>query len=402
MTDAAKPAHQPIRVILVGGFLGAGKTTLLRQAGRKLAAQGKRVGIVTNDQAQNLVDTEMLRREGFGVEEVAGGCFCCRFSDLLGSSKKLLESYKPDVLLCEPVGSCTDLAATVLRPMQQFLKGRLEVAPYSVLVDPHRLKQIVDQGSRSPFSDKVLYIYNKQLEEADVIVLNKADALPPEAFEALRAKLASAFPRATVLTLSALNEHGLDTWLEHVHAQAPAGQRSIHVNYDVYAEGEAELGWLNAAVRLRSAAPVAWKPIALDLLKALKDAFHARGAEVAHVKLSLSAPGHALTGNLTSTSGHPFLLVQGTAEAPSSEALLILNARVQSSPEALKQDVEATLQTGLPNALLKEIERLDCFSPSRPVPEHHVPPPEPCSVGAENPCGIIRDIFKPKQKQPNA
>ncbi|MCW8129424.1 MAG: cobalamin biosynthesis protein P47K [Planctomycetota bacterium] len=399
MTQAAT---SPVRVILVGGFLGAGKTTLLRQAGRALAAQGKRVGIVTNDQAQNLVDTELLRREGFGVEEVAGGCFCCRFSDLLGSSKRLLESYKPDVLLCEPVGSCTDLAATVLRPMQQFLKGRLDVAPYSVLVDPQRLKQMLEQGKRSPLSDKVLYIYNKQLEEADLIVLNKVDALPAEAFEALRKRLSDAFPRANVLALSALNEQGLGAWLDAVHMQAPAGQRSIHVNYDVYAEGEAELGWLNAAVRLRAANPVAWKPVALDLLKALKDAFHERSAEVAHVKLSLTAPGHALTGNLTSTSGHPFLMVQGTAEAPSTEALLILNARVQTTPEALREAVEATLETGLPRRLLKEIERLDCFSPSRPVPEHHVPPPEPCNVGAENPCGIIRDIFKPKKKQANA
>lgn len=388
----------PIRVIVVGGFLGAGKTTLLRQAGRRLVQQGKRVGIVTNDQAENLVDTETLRREGFGVEEVAGGCFCCRFSDLLSSSKRLMEAHKPDVLLCEPVGSCTDLAATVLRPMQTFLKGRLAVGPYSVLVDPLRLKQMLAQGTRSPFSEKVLYIYNKQLEEADVIVLNKADALPAGEFEALQQKLASVFPRAAVIGISALEERGLDLWLEQACADRPSGQRGIHVNYDIYAEGEAELGWLNAAVRLRSSKPVAWKPIALDLLKALKDAFHARNAEVAHVKLSLTAPGHALTGNLTSTGGLPFLMVQGTAEAPSTEALLIVNARVQIQPDELKAAVQATLESGLPRSLLKEIERLDCFSPSRPVPEHRLPPPEPCNVGAENPCGIIREIFKPKKR----
>jgi len=389
---------QPVRVIVVGGFLGAGKTTLLRMAGRKLAARGLRVGIVTNDQAENLVDSETLRREGFGVEEVAGGCFCCRFSDLLASSRRLLETHQPDVLLCEPVGSCTDLAATVLRPMQQFLKGRLAVAPYSVLVDPQRLQQVIAQGARSPFSDKVLYIYNKQLEEADLIVLNKVDTLAPEAFEALQQKLAKAFPRAGVLGISALNEGGLESWLELAFARKSSGSRGIHVDYDIYAEGEAELGWLNAAVRLRASEPVAWKPLALDLLRALKDAFHARNAEIAHVKLSLTAPGHALTGNLTSTAGHPFVLVQGTAEANSTDALLILNARVQMHPDDLKAAVHAVLESGLPRSLLKEIERLDCFKPGRPVPEHRLPPPEPCSVGAENPCGVLRDIFKPKPK----
>lgn len=387
-----------VHVLVVGGFLGSGKTTLLRQAGRRLVRQGRRVGIVTNDQAADLVDTETFRREGFAVEEVSGGCFCCRFSDLVASSRRLLEREKPDVLLCEPVGSCTDLAATVLRPLQAFLKGRFALAPYSVLVDPLRLQQMLGREARSPFSEKVRYIYTKQLEEADLIVLNKADLLPAGEFEALRARLAGLFPHAAVLGLSAQDERGLDAWLEAAFAERPSGQRGIHVNYEVYAAGEAELGWLNAAVRLRAAEPLAWKPVALELLRAFKDEFHARAAEVAHVKLALTAPGHALTGNLTSTSGHPFLLVQGASAAPSAEALLILNARVQLAPEALQAAVRACLERGLPRTLLKEIVRLECFRPARPVPEHRLPPPEPCVVGAQNPCGIIREIFKPKQR----
>ena len=52
------------RLILVGGFLGAGKTTLLAQAAERLARQGKRVGLVANDQAADLVDTELLKETG--------------------------------------------------------------------------------------------------------------------------------------------------------------------------------------------------------------------------------------------------------------------------------------------------------------------------------------------------
>src|SRR5712672_2083945 len=101
---------QTVKLILVGGFLGAGKTTLLAQAAGKLMAAKKRVGLITNDQAADLVDTEMLRRKGFGVNEVAGGCFRCRFDDLVRESEKLIAERKPDVLIGEPVGSCTDLA----------------------------------------------------------------------------------------------------------------------------------------------------------------------------------------------------------------------------------------------------------------------------------------------------
>jgi G3E family GTPase len=48
------------KLILVGGFLGAGKTTLLAEAAKRLAKEGKSVGLITNDQAPELVDTRLL------------------------------------------------------------------------------------------------------------------------------------------------------------------------------------------------------------------------------------------------------------------------------------------------------------------------------------------------------
>src|SRR5215472_10895686 len=105
------------RLIPLGGFLGSGKTTLLRRAAERFRANGKRVAMVANDQAPNLVDTELLRRQGFAVGEVSGGCFCCRFEQLVTSIDTLAESSHPEIVLAEPVGSCTDLAATVIRPL---------------------------------------------------------------------------------------------------------------------------------------------------------------------------------------------------------------------------------------------------------------------------------------------
>ena len=42
---------------LVGGFLGSGKTTSIINAAKVLIAQGKKVGVVTNDKGKHLVDT---------------------------------------------------------------------------------------------------------------------------------------------------------------------------------------------------------------------------------------------------------------------------------------------------------------------------------------------------------
>ena len=72
--------------------------------------------MITNDQAEDLVDTQLVRRNGFDVQEIAGGCFCCRFSSLKEAADVLTKESRPDVFIAEPVGSCTDLVATVSYP----------------------------------------------------------------------------------------------------------------------------------------------------------------------------------------------------------------------------------------------------------------------------------------------
>jgi G3E family GTPase len=174
------------RLIIIGGFLGAGKTTLVARAAERLVRRGARVGLITNDQAANLVDTAVLQAAESPVCEVSGGCFCCRFEDLVAVMDRLMAQSQPDVLMGEPVGSCTDLSATVLQPIKDRYRDRFRVVPFSVLVDVkqvrtlEKLRASLDQGDSSSFPESVLYIYRKQLEEADVIVLNKADlGLPP-------------------------------------------------------------------------------------------------------------------------------------------------------------------------------------------------------------------------------
>src|SRR5215472_9910320 len=95
------------RYIMIGGFLGAGKTTAVAQLAQRLSAKGQRVGLITNDQGNGLVDTAVLRARGFATEEIPGGCFCCRFNSLLEAARKLTAAARPDVFIAEPVGSCT-------------------------------------------------------------------------------------------------------------------------------------------------------------------------------------------------------------------------------------------------------------------------------------------------------
>src|ERR1700674_3920419 len=170
-----------LRFVLIGGFLGAGKTTTMARLAHSYIKRGQRVGLVTNDQAQDLVDTNSLRAQGFPVEEVAGACFCCRFDDLVGKVGRLQEGEQPDVILAEPVGSCTDLVATVVQPLRDLYGARFQVAPYPVLLKPSHGLRILRNEAGGGFSPKAAYIFRKQLEEADAIVINRIDELSPDA-----------------------------------------------------------------------------------------------------------------------------------------------------------------------------------------------------------------------------
>src|SRR5438477_8384583 len=93
-SDARTTDHGPrttdkSRYIMIGGFLGSGKTTAVARLGQRLTDQGRRVGLITNDQGSELVDTAMLRSRGFATEEIPGGCFCLRFNSLMDAASKL-------------------------------------------------------------------------------------------------------------------------------------------------------------------------------------------------------------------------------------------------------------------------------------------------------------------------
>jgi len=359
------------RLILVGGFLGAGKTTLLWEAARRIMDKGKRIGLVTNDQAPELVDTVFLSRDNVKVAEVSGSCFCCNFNGLIDALKQVREEANADVIIAEPVGSCTDLSATIMQPIKENKKGELVLSPLTVLADPLRLTDILN-GGLAGLHPSATYIFRKQLEESDIILISKADLLGSVELEKLKERVKLSFPNSEVMIVSTKTGLGIDEWLKEVMSRTDAGQRLVEVDYDVYAEGEAVLGWLNATVRL-SGALTDWDTFAQHLMKGLSHQFDSRKASVGHVKMMLESDDNYLTGNLTGKSES--LNFRGYAGI-GSQAMLTLNARVEMSPELLEQIVREVLDA-CRGSLETKIVNLRCLSPGRPNPtfrfDHVVP-----------------------------
>jgi G3E family GTPase len=359
---------------MVGGFLGAGKTTAILKMAHHLRDQGLRVGLITNDQSFGLVDTTMLSSHGFDVEEITGGCFCCRFNSLVDAAEKLSAETTPDVFIAEPVGSCTDLKATVDYPLRRMYGDAYAIAPLSVLVDPIRAMRILGLETGKSFSEKVVYIYGKQLEEAEIIVINKVDLLTPEKLESLQAALARRFPQAQIQVISARSGQGIEDWVARISAAEVRTRGAMDVDYEEYADGEALLGWLNATVHVSSAGAFDGNDLLLGLAGDIQSRLRVRSAEVAHLKMTL-APEE--DGNDLAVAN----LVRDDATAELSHRLaepleagqLILNLRAEADPELLKATVLAALgAVAAQIAVAPRVEHLEHFRPGKPTPTHRL------------------------------
>ena len=359
------------RYIMIGGFLGAGKTTAVGRLARQLTDRGLRVGLITNDQGRELVDTLTLRAQGFETAEILGGCFCCRFNSLIEASQKLSAKTRPDVFIAEPVGSCTDLVATVTYPLRRLYGNDFAIAPVSVMVDPVRALRVFGVEKGGGFSEKVAYIYAKQLEEADLIVINKSELLDAARLKRLRAALAAKFPRTEVLAVSARQGANLDAWFAWLTSETQTARRTMEVDYDLYADGEALMGWLNCTIRLTATKLFDADSLLQQLAGEIQKRLQAQQAEIAHLKMTFSADGdHVAVANLVRNDFVPELSLK--LGEPVKEGELIVNLRAEASPDALA----ATVKESVPAIAAKfptlqaKLDHLEHFRPGRPNPTH--------------------------------
>ncbi len=358
------------RYIMIGGFLGAGKTTAILKLAAHFQSRGLRVGLITNDQSVDLVDTARARFAGYSVEEITGGCFCCKFDSLVEASQTLTDANKPDVFIAEPVGSCTDLKATVSHPLRELHGDAYQVAPLTVLVDPRRAQAVLGLTHGKSFSEKVIYVYRKQLEEAEIIVIHKADLLDEAARKELSDAMQREFPQAKVMVASSVSGEGLEAMYAAIAADDPGDTGTMDVDYDVYAAGEALLGWVNIKGMVSGEDEFDGNALIADLAARLRSRMATQGGEVAHLKMTLSPDegGDMASNSLTRSDEQP----QAThaLAAPILTGELMVNLRAEADPQFLRDLVLETL-AALPSARFS-LSNAAAFRPGRPTPTHRM------------------------------
>jgi G3E family GTPase len=310
-----------------------------------------------------------MRACGFATEEIPGGCFCCRFDDLVDATKRLRATLRPDVLVAEAVGSCTDLAATVTYPWRRLFSDDCTVAPLSVLVDPIRARRAVGLEPGATFSESVQYIYQKQLEEAYVIVVAKCELLKAPELSALQRRLKEEFPLAEIHAVSTRRGTGLDAWFRRITFDQQVPRAAMTVDYERYAEGEAQLGWLNATATVRAAAPIDGNLLLEQLAGDLQQRLAADGSQIAHLKMTLATAGGVGTINLVRDD---IVAELGVAlPEPVADAELVVNLRAEAAPEPLEAALRDAMRVAASRSGASiDLIHVEAFRPGRPEPTH--------------------------------
>jgi hypothetical protein len=238
-----------------------------------------------------------------------------------------------------------------------------------VLFKPSHGLKILRGGSGAGFSPKAAYIFKKQLEEADAILLNRIDELPPGQVEDIAGLVNKEYPGVPVLRVSAKTGQGFEPLFQLLEQQGGFGRKILDIDYDIYAEGEAELGWLNSSVRVTSSKPFALDRLLLDVVAGIQLGLRGSGAEIAHLKAIGLWEGFFGVANLVSSSAEAVLSLPSNCEVKETD--LIVNARVAIDPADLQTLVERVIREAFAaRSAQQSAAKTQSFRPGRPTPTH--------------------------------
>ncbi len=354
-----------MKLILTGGFLGSGKTTAIQQACNLLLKENIKVAVVTNDQGDELVDSKFSQGFSIPVKEVTKGCFCCNYTALLENIGYFSKEIHPQIVFAESVGSCTDLVATIANPLAE-MHPELTVT-ISVFVDSYLLWTIIN-GTSSFTDDSVRYIFKKQMEEADVLILNKTDLLNAQQSKEVQTFMKKEYAGKKIVLQNSLNPEDIQRWLYCLEKPELTKRKSLELDYEIYGEGEAKLAWLDASVRVANKKISALNASAL-LSQKIYEKIKAKGYTIGHLKFLINDGTEQFKISYTETSkneNHFF-------NSASIKASVLINARVQTTPKALQEIVyEAIDEVALQTNSTIQIQSISAFQPGFPKPTHRI------------------------------
>ena len=158
-----------IPLTLISGYLGTGKTTLINQL---LRTTKKKIALLVNDFGDVNIDESLIESRTDSLLSIAGGCVCCSYGNELIETLESMNSSEilPDHIVLEASGIALPSKIIQTISLMNFLSFHGTV----LLTDASRIQA---QLNDVYISDTI----RLQIQEHDLLVLNKTDLIGEEA-----------------------------------------------------------------------------------------------------------------------------------------------------------------------------------------------------------------------------
>ena len=155
------------KVFIITGFLGSGKTTLLKRI-LKSAKDLSRTVVLVNEFGKVGIDGSLIKNTAAAnIVELNSGCICCSLKlDMIQTLQILKEKYSPERVIIEATGVADPFAI-------------IETLDNRTLAPHFQYEKTIMVVAGNFWEARHLFgsVFKSQLNQADLILLNKIDTL---------------------------------------------------------------------------------------------------------------------------------------------------------------------------------------------------------------------------------
>ncbi len=333
------------KYMILGGFLGAGKTSTMIAFSEYLASRGKKCAILVNDLgAKHLVDGEFTAAADCCCDEITGGCICYQTENLVDKLRRFRDSSRADIILSDIPGCGIGALDHVYHKLDREYKGEFAICPFVAVADPERLRVIMPERAKLNLPDEMAYLFDAQLREAEVILLNKIDLLTEAERRAYTDYLRSSYPHAQLFAVSAKTGEGIAEAMDWLYSHETAFP-TVDIGYGgaEFMAAESRLSWYNRKFFAKKPEAFDGNAFAAALFENIRLKLQAIGRNVPHLKImARAADGSFAKASLIGVD-YPTEFASRLTQ-PQTELQVILNARASCESGVLDFLMDAALR----------------------------------------------------------